>query len=160
MLYHLLKSTLHSKANACNIGTFIRFYMQMWIEGLCFRMQSEIQQMVKLQTIDFIRKAGTKKTKHLPIECLQGTIIIYSVVGLQIRSANVIVYLRRLFTKMTTVFHYHYIPFNNIPLGQFSPFFPKNGQNHYIIVSPSESVPGYYIRKYGTLIDTMLPITK
>ena len=28
MLYHLLKSTLHSKANACNIGTFIRFYMQ------------------------------------------------------------------------------------------------------------------------------------
>ena len=29
MLYHLLKSTLHSKAkNAFNIGTFIRFYMQ------------------------------------------------------------------------------------------------------------------------------------
>ena len=44
MLYHLLKSTLHSKANfymqstlyskanACNIGTFIRFYIQMWVE--------------------------------------------------------------------------------------------------------------------------------
>ena len=28
MLYHLLKSTLHLKANACSIGTFIRFYMQ------------------------------------------------------------------------------------------------------------------------------------
>ena len=28
--------------------------------------------MVKLKTIDFIRKAGRKKTKHLPIECLQG----------------------------------------------------------------------------------------
>ena len=58
-----------------------RFYTQMWVESICFRMQSEIQQMVKLQTIDFIRKAGTKKTKHLPIECLYGTIIIYSVEG-------------------------------------------------------------------------------
>ena len=28
LLYHLLKSTLHLKANACSIGTFIRFYMQ------------------------------------------------------------------------------------------------------------------------------------
>ena len=28
LLYYLLKSTLHSKANAFNIGTFIRFYMQ------------------------------------------------------------------------------------------------------------------------------------
>ena len=28
MLYHLLKSTLHLKANACSIGTFISFYMQ------------------------------------------------------------------------------------------------------------------------------------
>ena len=28
MLYHLLKSTLHPKANACSIGTFITFYMQ------------------------------------------------------------------------------------------------------------------------------------
>ena len=28
-LYHLLNFTLHSKENACNIGTFIRFYMQM-----------------------------------------------------------------------------------------------------------------------------------
>jgi hypothetical protein len=28
ILYHLLKSTLHHKANACSIGTFIRFYMQ------------------------------------------------------------------------------------------------------------------------------------
>ena len=28
MLYHLLKSTLHSIANACSIGTFITFYMQ------------------------------------------------------------------------------------------------------------------------------------
>ena len=42
-------------------------------------MQSEIQQMVKLQTIDFICKADRKRKKHLPIECLQGTIIIYSV---------------------------------------------------------------------------------
>ena len=32
MLYHLLKSTLHSKANACNIGTFIRFYIQMRVQ--------------------------------------------------------------------------------------------------------------------------------
>ena len=56
-----------------------RFYTQMRVECICFRMQSEIQQMVELQTIDFIRKADTKKTKHLPIECLQGTIIIYSV---------------------------------------------------------------------------------
>ena len=32
MLYHLLKSSLHSKANACNIGTFIRFYIQMRVE--------------------------------------------------------------------------------------------------------------------------------
>ena len=31
-LYHLLNFTLHSKANACNIGTFIRFYMQMRVE--------------------------------------------------------------------------------------------------------------------------------
>ena len=28
-LYHLLNFTLHSKANACNIGTSFRFYMQM-----------------------------------------------------------------------------------------------------------------------------------
>ena len=28
MLFHLLKSTLHFKANDCSIGTFIRFYMQ------------------------------------------------------------------------------------------------------------------------------------
>ena len=28
LLYYLLKSTLHSKANVFNIGTFIRFYMQ------------------------------------------------------------------------------------------------------------------------------------
>ena len=33
LLYHLLNFTLHSKANACNIGTFIRFYMQMWVEN-------------------------------------------------------------------------------------------------------------------------------
>ena len=31
-LYHLLNFTLHSKANACNIGTFIKFYMQMQVE--------------------------------------------------------------------------------------------------------------------------------
>ena len=42
-LYHLLKVTLHSKANACSIGTFIRFYMQMRVE---------------------------KKTKHLPIDSI------------------------------------------------------------------------------------------
>ena len=30
--HHLLKVTLHSKANACNKGTFIRFYMQMRVE--------------------------------------------------------------------------------------------------------------------------------
>ena len=29
---YLLNFTLHSKANACNIGTFIRFYMQMRVE--------------------------------------------------------------------------------------------------------------------------------
>ena len=32
MLYHLLKSTLHSKANACNTGTCFRFYMQIRVE--------------------------------------------------------------------------------------------------------------------------------
>ena len=31
-LYHLLNVTLHSKANVCNIGTLIRFYMQMRVE--------------------------------------------------------------------------------------------------------------------------------
>ena len=40
-----------------------RFYTQMRVEGICFRMQSEIQQMVKLQTIDFICKCGWKKNK-------------------------------------------------------------------------------------------------
>ena len=56
-----------------------RYYTQMRVEGICFRMQSEIQQMVKLQIQILYANAGTKKTKHLPIECLQGTIIIYSV---------------------------------------------------------------------------------
>ena len=32
LLYHLLNFTLHSKANVCNIDTFIRFYMQMRME--------------------------------------------------------------------------------------------------------------------------------
>ena len=36
LLYHLLNFTLHSKANACNIGTFIRFYMQMQVEIKAF----------------------------------------------------------------------------------------------------------------------------
>ena len=31
-LYQLLNFTLHSKANACNIGTCFRFYMQMRVE--------------------------------------------------------------------------------------------------------------------------------
>ena len=31
-LYHLLNVTLHSKANALNIGTCFRFYMQMRVE--------------------------------------------------------------------------------------------------------------------------------
>ena len=31
-LYHLINFTLHSKANACNIGTCFRFYMQMRVE--------------------------------------------------------------------------------------------------------------------------------
>ena len=35
-LYHLLNFTLHSKGNACNIGTFIRFYMQMRVEKKTF----------------------------------------------------------------------------------------------------------------------------
>ena len=43
LLYHLLNFTLHSKANACNIDTFIRFYMQMRVE---------------------------KNTKHLPIDSI------------------------------------------------------------------------------------------
>ena len=42
-LYHLLNVTLHSKANVCNIGTLIRFYMQMRVE---------------------------QKTKHLPIDSI------------------------------------------------------------------------------------------
>ena len=29
LLYRLINFTLNSKANACNISTFIRFYMQM-----------------------------------------------------------------------------------------------------------------------------------
>ena len=44
--------------------------------------------MVKLQTIDFIRNAGRKKAKafayRVPIECLQGTIIIHSEPRMQI----------------------------------------------------------------------------
>ena len=35
-LYHLLNFTLHSKANACNIDTFIRFYIQMRVEKKAF----------------------------------------------------------------------------------------------------------------------------
>ena len=31
-LYQLLNFTLHSKANACNIETCFKFYMQMWVE--------------------------------------------------------------------------------------------------------------------------------
>ena len=38
-----IEFTLHSKANACNIDTFIRFHMQIWVE---------------------------KNTKHLPIDCI------------------------------------------------------------------------------------------
>ena len=45
-LYHLLDFTLHSKANACNISTFIRFYC------IC----------------NSYPNAGGKKTKHLPID--------------------------------------------------------------------------------------------
>ena len=48
--------------------------------GTCFRFYMQILYMVKLLTIDFILECIWKKqTKHLPIECLQGTIIIYSV---------------------------------------------------------------------------------
>ena len=48
--------------------------------GTCFRFYMQILYMVKLLTIDFILKCiWKKKPKHLPIECLQGTIIIYSV---------------------------------------------------------------------------------
>ena len=57
---------IKSKTSAYTIGTCFRFYMQMPLD---------IQALV----LDFIRKCGWKK-KHLPIECLQGTIIIYSVV--------------------------------------------------------------------------------
>ena len=64
-----------------------RFYSQMWVEGICFRMQNEIQQMVKLQPIDFIRKAGRKKKQSI---CLyrahSRTKIIYSVA--QLGSSN------------------------------------------------------------------------
>ena len=37
-----LKVALHSKANSCNIGNFVRFYLKMWVE----------------------------KTKHLPINSI------------------------------------------------------------------------------------------
>ena len=58
-----------------------------YISDICFRMQSEIQQMVKLQTIDFILECIWKKPpKHLPTyrECLYGTILIYSGSNMQI----------------------------------------------------------------------------
>ena len=52
-----------------------------YIAGICFRMQSAFQQMVKHQTIDFIFKCGYKKKQSI---CLQrdyrGTVIINSVV--------------------------------------------------------------------------------
>ena len=64
MLYHLLKSTLHSKANACNIGTFIRFYMQSTLHskanacniGTFIRFYNQM-------------RVG-KKPKHLPIDSM------------------------------------------------------------------------------------------
>ena len=64
MLYHLLKSTLHSKANACNIGTFIRFYMQSTLHskanacniGTFIRFYNQIR--------------VEKQTKHLPIDSI------------------------------------------------------------------------------------------
>ena len=54
--------------------------------------------MVKLQTIDFILECIWKKTKHLPIECLQGTIIINSVLseikpGLLFATTNMVPYI-------------------------------------------------------------------
>ena len=64
MLYHLLKSTLHPKANACSIGTFITFYMQ-----------SSLYSKANACNIGtFIRFYNQmrvpKKPKHLPIDSI------------------------------------------------------------------------------------------
>ena len=63
MLYHLLKITLHSKANACNIGTFIRFYMQSTLHSKA--------NACNIGTfIRFYMQMWVEKTKHLPIDSI------------------------------------------------------------------------------------------
>ena len=85
MLYHLLKSTLHSNANVCNIGTFIRLYMQSTLHSkanacnrgtfIRFYMQSTLHSIANACNIGtFIRFYNQmrveKQTKHLPIDSI------------------------------------------------------------------------------------------
>ena len=63
-LYDLLNFTIHSKANACNIDTFIRFYMQMWVESKANA--SNIGTFIRF----YIQMRVEKKTKHLPIDSI------------------------------------------------------------------------------------------
>ena len=64
MLYHLLKSTLHLKANACSIGTFIRFYMQSSLHSKANA--CNIGTFIRF----YIQMRVQKKTKHLPIDSI------------------------------------------------------------------------------------------
>ena len=64
MLYHLLKSTLHSKANACNIGTFIRFYMQSTLHSKANA--CNIGTFIRF----YNQMRVQKKKKHLPIDSI------------------------------------------------------------------------------------------
>merc|ERR1711956_83713 len=63
-LYHLLNFTIHSKANACTIGTFIRFYMQMWVESKANA--CNIGTFIKF----YIQMRVEKNPKHLPIDSI------------------------------------------------------------------------------------------
>ena len=64
MLYHLLKSTLHLKANACSIGTFIRFYMQSSLHSKANA--CNIGTFIRF----YIQMRVQIKKKHLPIDSI------------------------------------------------------------------------------------------
>ena len=66
-LYHLLNCTLHSKANAWNIGTCFRFYMQMQVEktnkAFAYKIYSHFTQQCGLFSCHF--------SNHFPVSSLQ-----------------------------------------------------------------------------------------
>ena len=84
-LYHLLNFTLHSKANACNIGTFIRFYMQMWVESkanacnICTFIRFYMQMLVekkKLLSIEFLDTShNSADIKFEPVRLGSNTLV-------------------------------------------------------------------------------------